>query len=222
MLKYKSNRGEKAERQNAVIVRRPVLTLPVCCVSPAVHLQAAGLQQALLQHLHQDLHVRALPAGLPAVAALEAAVHRLTQAAPLCLCECSERPVATRGQCGQVLWTAQDWKTRVPWLWFVSWRFGFLFFLFFTPLQFADAEAYFAPCTTDTTGNNCLVRDYTAEKIPAFSFSSNNFSHFFTEKKLRLSIFHFKPCVQLHMILKTTVNKPIFSWQKLLGWVDPI
>lgn len=86
-----------------MIVWRPVLTLPACCVSPAVHLQAAGLQQALLQHLHQDLHVRALPAGLPAVAALEAAVHRLTQAAPLCLCECSERSVATRGQCAQVL-----------------------------------------------------------------------------------------------------------------------
>lgn len=25
-------------------------------------------------------------------------------------------------------------------------------------LQFADAEAYFAPCTTDTSANNCLVR----------------------------------------------------------------
>lgn len=84
------------------------------------------------------------------------------------------------------------------------------------PLQFADAEAYFAPCTTDTTGNNCLVRDYTAEKIPAFSFSSNSFS------KLRSSIFHFKPCVQLHMILKTTMNKPTFSWQKSFGWVEPI
>lgn len=183
-----------------------VLTLPACCVSPAVHLQAAGLQQALLQHLHQDLHVRALPAGLPAVAALEAAVHRLTQAAPLCLCECLERPVATRGQCGQVLWTAQNRKTGVPWLWLVSWRFGFLFFY---PPQFADAEAYFAPCTTDTTGNNCLVRDYTAEKILAFSFSSNNFSLFFTETTLSLGIFRFKSCVPFHMIL-------------LLGWVNPI
>lgn len=28
-------------------------------------------------------------------------------------------------------------------------------------LQFADAEAYFAPCTTDTTVNNCLVRSLT-------------------------------------------------------------
>lgn len=25
-------------------------------------------------------------------------------------------------------------------------------------LQFADAEAYFAPCTTDSAVNNCLVR----------------------------------------------------------------
>lgn len=56
---------------------------------PAVHLQAAGLQQALLQHLHQDLHVCALPAGFLAVAALETAVHRLYQAATLCICEFS-------------------------------------------------------------------------------------------------------------------------------------
>lgn len=27
-------------------------------------------------------------------------------------------------------------------------------------LQFADAEAYFAPCATDSTVNNCLVCNY--------------------------------------------------------------
>lgn len=81
----------------------PVLIAAPCVASlPAVHLQAAGLQQALLQHFHQDLHVRAVPAGFPAVAALEAAVHRLHQAAALCLRECpdkSRQRAATRGHC---------------------------------------------------------------------------------------------------------------------------
>lgn len=39
---------------------------------------------------------------------------------------------------------------------------------------------------------------------------------------LRLSIFYFKPCLQLYMILKNTMNKPTFSWQKSFGWVKPI
>lgn len=40
----------------------------------------------------------------------------------------------------------------------VSWWFDLIF------LQFADAEAYFAPCATDTTVNNCLVRRHVVWK----------------------------------------------------------
>lgn len=39
-------------------------------------------------------------------------------------------------------------------------------------LQFADAEAYFAPCTTDTTVNNCLVSSSVAEKYNLLSEDS--------------------------------------------------
>ena len=53
----------------------------------SVYLQAAGVQQALLQHLHQDIHVRAVPAGLPAVEAGAAAVRQLTAATSHCVCE---------------------------------------------------------------------------------------------------------------------------------------
>lgn len=56
-------------------------------ILPLVHFQAAGLQQTVLQHLYQDLHVCAVFAGLPAVASLEAAVHRLTQASARCICK---------------------------------------------------------------------------------------------------------------------------------------
>lgn len=56
-------------------------------IPPSVHFQETGVQQTLLQHLHQDLHVCAVPAGLPAVAALEAAVHRLSETPALCVCK---------------------------------------------------------------------------------------------------------------------------------------
>lgn len=58
---------------------------------PAVHLQASGVQQALLQHVHQDVHVRSVPTGFPAVAALEAAVHGHFETPPLRVCELKQR-----------------------------------------------------------------------------------------------------------------------------------
>lgn len=56
-------------------------------ILPAVHFQATGLQQTLLQHVHQDLHVCALFAGFPTVAALEAAVHRFSETPALSVCK---------------------------------------------------------------------------------------------------------------------------------------
>lgn len=56
-------------------------------VLPLVHFQAAGIQQTVLQHLYQDLHVCAVFAGFPAVASLEAAVHRLPEASTRCICK---------------------------------------------------------------------------------------------------------------------------------------
>lgn len=56
-------------------------------ILPLVHFQAAGIQQTVLQHLYQDLHVCAVFAGFPAVASLEAAVHRLSEASARCICK---------------------------------------------------------------------------------------------------------------------------------------
>lgn len=56
-------------------------------ILPLVHFQGAGIQQTLLQHLYQDLHVCAVSAGFPAVASLEAAVHRLSEAPARCICK---------------------------------------------------------------------------------------------------------------------------------------
>lgn len=70
------------------------------CISlilPLVHFQAAGIQQTLLQHLYQDLHVCAVFAGFPAVASLEAAVHRLSEASPRGICKLLTHYCSTGG-----------------------------------------------------------------------------------------------------------------------------
>lgn len=60
--------------------------MSIFSIFPPVHIQAAGVQQALLQHIHQDLHVCAVPAGVPAVAAMEAAVHGQSPGTTRSLC----------------------------------------------------------------------------------------------------------------------------------------
>lgn len=68
-------------------------------ILPLVHFQAAGIQQTVLQHLYQDLHVCAVFAGFPAVASLEAAVHRLSEASARCICKSLTNNTLLGGQC---------------------------------------------------------------------------------------------------------------------------
>lgn len=149
------------------------MTLRSLLIPPLVHFQAAGIQQTLLQHLCQDLHVRALLAGFPAVASLEAAVHRLSEASARCVCKSLTLECIAGG-----------------WWWGAVCVFRFVLICPFMTvlhfsclslslwdnglnrlfLQFADAEAYFAPCATDSTVNNCLVCNYSVFWLKCLPF----------------------------------------------------
>lgn len=99
----------------------------------------------------------------------------------------AEQTVATRGHCASTFTRRPEFE--VPrFQGFSLEAYGFLFLSLipnppsthdlpqFPNLQFADTEAYLAPCTTDTTGKNCMVWADIAGKISAFSSSQTMFT----------------------------------------------
>lgn len=102
----------------------------------------------------------------------------------------AEQTIATRGHCASRDALNLECRVFKAFLWTLT-----AFYPFLTPaplhqppatfpnLQFADANAYLAPCTTEATGNNCLVWAAVAVNIFAFS-SSQTVSSFDPDKNV--------------------------------------